>query len=421
MIDVNKIKKLPDEPGVYLFKDKKGAILYVGKATSLRDRVKSYFSHDLFETRGELIVKMIELASRVDFIKTDSVLEALIFEASLIKKHQPYHNTKEKDDKSFNFVIITEEDFPRVLVMRGREVEKLYPESASYRAIFGPFPNGSALREAMKIIRRIFPFRDKCLPAGKNPKPCFNRQIGLCPGVCSGEISKKEYSQIIKHLMMFFDGKKKALLASLEKEMKSLAKEQKFEKAAQVKKTVFALKHIQDVALIRKDKVPESQNGTGQFGNKQNRIDRIEAYDISHFAGTSTVGVMVVVENGEPNKAEYRMFKIRQAAGNDDLKSLTEVLTRRFSHPEWSTPSLVVIDGGQTHLDRAKDVLAQLKIEIPVVSVVKDERHQPKDVLGIEAFEYANQKRAEILLANSEAHRFAIKYHQKVRNRVQLQ
>lgn len=124
MISLSKTKKLPDAPGVYFFKDARGKILYVGKATSLRNRVRSYFKGDLIETRGPLLIKMMEAATRVDFLQTDSVLEALILEASLIKKHLPFHNTAGKDDKTYNFVLITKEKFPRVLVMRGKEIEK---------------------------------------------------------------------------------------------------------------------------------------------------------------------------------------------------------------------------------------------------------------------------------------------------------
>ncbi len=415
MISLSKITKLPDAPGVYFFKDARGKILYVGKATSLKNRVRSYFKEDLVETRGLLLTKMMEHATKVDFLQTDSVLEALIMEASLIQKYKPFHNTLGKDDKSYNFVLITKETFPRVLVIRGREIQQKYTDPNSYTALFGPFPNGGSLRIAMRIIRRIFPYRDKCvsvdqIPAGKPAQPCFNSQIGLCPGVCAGTISAKEYGRTIKHLMMFFEGRKKALLASLEKDMKKFAAQKEFEKADAVKKTVFALQHIQDVALIHKDKV------VGTDGVRAE--NRIEAYDIAHLSGTSTVGVMVVVEDGEPNPAEYRMFKIRQAGKGDDLKSLEEVLNRRFNHPEWQFPSLIVIDGGQTHLNYAREVLKKLHVEVPVVSVVKDEKHNPKDVLGGEAHSGMIEKNREgILHANSEAHRFAITYHKKVRNK----
>jgi len=418
MISLQKIKKLPDSPGVYLFKGNLSKILYVGKATSLRSRVRSYFAGNILETRGQLVEQMVSIAKKVDFIKTDTVLEALILEANLIRKHKPHHNTKDKDDKSFNTVVITDEKFPRVLIVRGREVEQCGFDG-SYVAIYGPFPNGGALREAMKIIRRIFPYRDhKCIPAddqpeSKQPRPCFNKQIGLCPGICTGEISAKEYANTIKHLMTFFDGKKKQLLKNLEKEMHAFAKNKEFEKAARVKKTVFALQHIQDVALIKRDK--DRSFSEADF--------RIESYDVAHLSGNSTVGVMTVVVNGEATPAEYRTFRIRQNSQGDDLKALGELLTRRFSHPEWAMPALIVIDGGTTHLHFAIDFLNNLKIRIPVVSVVKNTNHTSREVLteNESSGVVAHERQAEIFLANSEAHRFAIKYHKNLRAKNFLQ
>ena len=209
------ISNLPDAPGVYFFKKGK-KILYIGKATSLKDRVKSYFARDILLTRGPLIKKMLEEANKIEFVQTDSVLEALILEAHEIKRYQPVFNSKEKDDKSYNFVTFTKEDFPKVIVTRG---------SGTY----GPFPHGGELKEALKIIRKIFPYRDgKCKLAGK---PCFNAQIGLCPGPCAGWISKKDYRKIIRHLKLFFEAKKPRLIKSIEKEMGTLARLHKFEEA----------------------------------------------------------------------------------------------------------------------------------------------------------------------------------------------
>jgi excinuclease ABC subunit C len=443
MILIEKIKKLPDTPGVYLFKNASGKILYVGKATSLRDRVRSYLSRDISETRGPLIVQLMENARKVDYIQTDSVLEALILEANLIKKYKPDHNTKDKDDKSFNYVVITNERFPLVMLARGREISQMMTEETAeeisndsseptYKAIYGPFPYGGSLKQAMKIIRRIFPYRDnKCtpadeLPAGKKPRPCFNSQIGLCPGMCVGRVSEKEYAKTIKHLMMFFEGNKKGLLKSLEKDMKTYAKNQEFEKAASTRRTVFALKHIQDVAMIYKDKEMGAGGRFNDGGNAdagQNGAEnRIEAYDIAHLAGSSTVGVMTVVTDDDADTGQYRMFKIRQEAKGDDLMALGEVLKRRFMHQEWPLPSIIVIDGGNTHLTFANNLVAQIlgsaglvDKNINVVSVVKDEKHKPRDLLG--NIDVVNANKKAILLANSEAHRFAIKYHQKLRGK----
>jgi len=412
--DIKKFN-LPDAPGVYLFK-KSNDILYIGKATSLKDRVKSYFSNDLMETRGPLVLDMVFKADKIDFIKTDSVLEALILESELIKKNQPKYNTKEKDDRSYNFVVITDEDYPRVLIERGRNLEKIQDSRLKIKEKFGPFTNGSQLKEALKIVRKIFPFRDRCsvqtskiLNLKSNPRPCFNYQIGLCPGVCIGTISKNEYAKTIKNIELFFEGKKKIILKDLEKEMVFLAKKHEFEKAGEIKKTIFALNHIQDVALIKSENFSGKRSDLGE-----RKIFRIEAYDIAHMGGKNTVGVMTVMENGKINKNEYRKFKINKSSQND-IAGLEEMLERRLTHEEWLFPQIIVVDGGKAQIKIAREVLQKIGQNIPVVSVVKDEHHRPKAVLGdrIIASKYSN----DILLANSEAHRFAINYHKNLRRR----
>src|SRR3989338_1768640 len=247
---------LPDAPGIYFFKNGP-KILYIGKATSLKDRVKSYFVRDILMTRSPLIAKMLKEAKKVEFIETDSVLEALLLEASEIKKHQPIYNSKEKDDKSYNYVTITEEDYPKILIERGRNLEYGLPREAL--AKWGPFPHSGELKEALKIIRKIFPYSDSCTPCvalakrSRPCKPCFNVQLRLCPGPCANLISKQDYRKIIRHLKLFFEAKKTELIKSLEKEMKALAREHKFEEAEKIKRQIFALEHIQDIALIKQD------------------------------------------------------------------------------------------------------------------------------------------------------------------------
>ena len=405
------IKRLPDLPGVYFFLGPRRQILYIGKATSLRDRVKSYFNKDLIVTRGALVQQMIHDTTAIDFQVTDSVLEALILESNLIKKYLPHANTKEKDDKSFNHVIITREKFPQVLLMRGKNVGKeIHTQFIKYD--FGPYPQGSQLKEALKIVRKIFPYRDaRCIPAqeqiarGKTQRPCFNRQIGLCPGVCTGEVTEKEYGRTINHIRLFFEGKKKALIKSLEKEMSGYAKNREFEKAGEIKRELFALSHIQDVSLIKDNYKDASYTETG---TKQN-VFRIEAYDISHMSGKNMTGAMVVLENGQLNKAEYRKFKIRTVAGSNDVAALQEVLNRRFSHPEWRMPDVVVVDGSEVQKRAAEEIS-----KIAVVAVVKNEKHKPRALVGKPNIVDRYQK--EILLANNEAHRFVIAYHKKLRS-----
>jgi excinuclease ABC subunit C len=398
--DVEKIN-LPDSPGVYFFK-KRRRILYIGKATSIRDRVKSYFSGDIIASRGQLILKMLSEANTVDTIQTDSVLEALILEAYLIKKHLPTYNTEGKDDKSFNYVVITEEDFPRVLVVRGKELQTT---NLKLKANYGPFPHGGMFKSAMKIIRRIFPFRDKCII--NIGKPCFNHQIGLCPGVCSGEITKEEYARTIRNLRLFFEGKKSSLIKRLESDMKKYARKLEFEKAEKIKRTIFGIQHIQDVSLIKREVLQREKN-TPSF--------RIEAYDIAHISGTNAVGVMTAVENGEVKKSDYRKFRIRGDKKRSDTDTLKEVLRRRFNHDEWPLPKLIAVDGGKAQIKAGMIVLNEYGFKIPIVSVVKDERHKPKNILGDKQFRTKYGK--DILLANSEAHRFAVSYHRKLREKV---
>jgi excinuclease ABC subunit C len=412
-----KKKKLPDSPGVYLFKKNK-QILYVGKATSLRDRVRSYMSKTVFDTRGPLIEKMIEEANRIDWQVTDSVLEALILEAALIKKHQPKYNTKEKSDKSFNYVCITKELIPKVLVVRGKDVKHRV-----FDKVFGPYPNGSQLRDAMKIVRKIFPFLDD---KSKNYIE-FYKQINLVPDLNDIKI----YLQNIKNIKLFFSGKKQSILKNLKKGMVSYAKNKEFEKAGEIKRQLFALQHINDVALIKNNTFADNKifdpapffgrirgNKVGPSDTKillSAKVFRIEAYDIAHMSGKNMVGVMVVVEDGESAKNEYRKFKIKTQNGSNDTGALKEVLERRLAHNEWAYPHLIVVDGSTAQINTAESILLKFNLSISVVSVVKDERHKPKEIIGDKKFTQKYKK--EILLANSEAHRFAIAYHKKVRGK----
>ncbi|MBI3305628.1 GIY-YIG nuclease family protein [Candidatus Nomurabacteria bacterium] len=389
--------KLPQNPGVYLFRKRK-EIIYIGKATSLRDRVRSYFGKDLIETRGPLLVDMVFQADRIDFQATDSVLEAIILEANLIKKHQPHYNTKEKDDKSFNYVCITKEKLPKVVIIRGRNVKHRV-----FNKVYGPYTSGTQLREAMKIIRRIFPFLDD---KNKNYLE-FYRQINLAPDIND----RKLYLQNIKNIKLFFEGKKKKILKNLQKEMKGYAKKREFEKAGEIKRQIFVLKHINDVALLKYPYPASPYVGGGAKGGG----GRIEAYDIAHMSGKNMTGVMVTVVDGEVVKNEYRKFKIRTQTDANDTGALREVLERRFAHNEWRFPNLVVVDGGIAQLNIAKKIMTRFNLVTKVVSVVKDERHKPKAIIGDEQFTLKYKK--EILLANSEAHRFAIAYHKNMRNR----
>ncbi len=395
--------KLPDTPGVYFFKEGKNT-LYIGKATSLRDRTKSYFAKDLIETRGPHIVDMVFKADNVTFEKTDSVIEALILEANLIKQFKPYYNTREKDDKSWNYVCITREELPKVILMRQKEIdfEKKIGKEYKLDAIYGPFTNGLQLKEALKIVRRIFPFIDPS--SSKKDNFQFYRQLGLTPDTSDMEACEA-YLKSIRNIKLFFSGKKKDILKGLKKDMQKAAKERRFEEAARVRNQIFALEHINDIALLKNEAVTR----------KVKAGFRIECYDVAHLSGKNMVGVMTVIEDGEINKKEYRTFNVRGFSASNDTGALEEVLSRRLRHTEWGMPDLVVADGGEAQLRVARQVLKRYQLGIPSVSVVKDERHKPKDILGDEP--YRTDQKKLILLGNSEAHRFSIKLHKNQRNK----
>jgi len=407
---------IPKAPGVYFFR-KGRDILYIGKATELKSRIKSYFGKDLIETRGPVILDMVFKSDDLKWEVTDSVLEALILESELIKRYQPKYNTKEKSGKSFNYVCITRDVLPRVVLVRGKELQEkenfsrltlprvrggAYTTKKSpslYTNVYGPYPHGAQLREAVKIIRRIFPFLDD---KSKNYEE-FYRQINLLPDL----EDTKMYRENIKNINLFFQGKKKKILQNLKKEMASYAKAREFEKAGEIKRQIFALGHINDIALLKNEPLGHPMSKWVSF--------RIEAYDVAHMSGKNMVGVMTVVENGNAIKSEYKKFKIRTQSGANDTGALTEILDRRFNHLEWRMPDLVVVDGSLAQINVAKKALKNNGLEIPVVSVVKNERHKPVGTKGDSLI--ARKYEAQILLANSEAHRFAIAYHKDMRGK----
>lgn len=400
--------KLPDSPGVYFFQKGK-EVLYIGKATSLKDRVRSYFSNDLIKTRGPRLVDMITKSNKILFKETDSVLEALILESALIKKFKPIANTKEKDDKSYNSIIITDEKIPRVLMIRNKDIKNKTGKARDLKikSIFGPFPNGSQLKEALKIIKKIFPHFDISRPVDSlNQKDIerikLNIQIGLYPNIFDNTVSITDYKKTIRNITLFLEGKKNTLIKKLEKEMTELSKSRKFEEADRVKRTIFSLKHIKDISLISYDDVINDDE-----------FFRIEGYDAAHLYGTNAVGVMTVIENNQIKKSDYRKFNIKQNNQFDDYASLREILERRFKHSEWRYPDLIVIDGGKQHFNLVESFIKEYKINVDIVSVVKDDKHKPKDFLG--KADIIEKYKKNILLVNSEAHRFALKFQKEKR------
>lgn len=441
---------MPQDPGVYFFYGDKKELLYIGKATNLRNRVQSYFRGE--HNRGEWISRMISLIDDIDFRETDSVLEALILESNLIKKHQPKYNTLEKDDKSFAYFVITKEEFPRVLIMRKTDIEairKLKIENKNDNSklknskfirnlpagrqgskleiqnsfIFGPYTSKYQMQIALKIIRRIFPFHSM---KQKSEKGCLDFQLGVCPGPYSGNISKEDYKKNIRGIKMILEGKKKSLILRMEKEMQLLAKKHEFEKAADLRNKIHALGHIRDIALMSRD-FDDDEFSKKLMPGSINPI-RVEAYDISNISGDHAVGSMIVFENKKANKSQYRKFKIKTVKGSDDVAMLREVLLRRFKN-DWPMPDLVLLDGGQGHVNAVGALVRELGLDLLIVAVAKGKTrknlnfHLPEGGSNVEINQFPKELQDILSDKNlvksimDEAHRFAVTFHRKLRGK----
>ena len=390
----NKISQLPKTPGVYTFK-KEAKLLYIGKAVNLKERVKNH---------------SLEQINKVGYIKTNSEIEALILEAKLIKKYQPKHNVVWRDDKNYFYICISKEAFPRTFITH-------QPKKA-FQSI-GPFVDGSALKETLKVLRKVFPYRTcKNLPK----KPCLWYQLDRCLAPClfqtalakqinRAQVSiKKECQRNIKSLIKILQGKKKQVLTDLKKEMKRESASQNFEEAAKIRNQIKALEKFLAHAHIFTLLEAKPQLGWD--------YRRIEAYDVSNIQGKQATGAMVTFINGQPEKNLYRRFKINLTQKPNDIAMLKEVLQRRFQHPEWGKPDLILIDGGKAQLNVAISVT-----KIKVVALAKKEnklyiKGQKKPILlktlSREIFNL-------ILQLRDEAHRFARSYHLKLRKKALLE
>ena len=384
-------KKFPNAPGVYFWLDSAKKPIYIGRAGSLKKRIASYF-----RTKDPRIAEMVGRARGLKFQQTDTLLEAVVLEANLIKKFWPKYNVKDKDNRSFVYLAILKGDFPKPIVIRGRDTEK-YPTGRA--DLFGPYQSYRLLKTSLELVRKVFPF-STCVP--NSDRACFHYQIGLCPGVCIGAVSPSVYQQNIKNLKLFFRGEKKRLLASLKKSNPEKIK---------------SLQHVADTALLAGADTLVNDSTSPVYG-------RIEGYDISHLAGREAVGSMVVFENGESDNSQYRLFKVKGAA-KDDLGMLREVMARRLAHTEWQTPDIVFVDGGVLQVKTVQKELAKRNLFIPVVGLSKAGKHAGS-AYATDKLVAVNAKKIgkELLISSkklfqevrNEAHRFAVSFNRRRRS-----
>ncbi|MFA5714447.1 MAG: UvrB/UvrC motif-containing protein [Candidatus Paceibacterota bacterium] len=394
----NKIKNIPDSSGVYLFYKGK-ELVYIGKATSLKDRVKSYLNPKTLRPI-EVLMKNV---SDVKWKTTDSVLEAAILEANYIKQLKPKYNVKEKDDKSWNFFAITKEDFPKLIPVREKNLKK---EDYSY--VFGPYA-GMKTVQMLKILHSLFKV-SRCSPNQK--RPCFDYQLNHCLGVCTNEISSKDYKEkAIKPLILFLKGKKKRLITSLDKKMKDASKKEDFEEAKRLRDQIFSLGKIRDFALLDKSFLEES------LIREKFKIRRIEGYDISNLGNEAMVGSMVVFDNKGPIKSQYKKFKIKGVVGQSDVDCLREVLQRRLKHSEWPMPDLILVDGGKPQVGVAKKVLKENSFNIPVVGIAKGPERKKNEFFFDEKNNLITSLEEFLIKVRDEAHRFAINYQRNLKRK----
>lgn len=405
-----KIKKVPKAPGVYMMKDNSGRVLYIGKAKDLSKRVSSYFQEHRPRSAKEM--SLMEHVKDLEYIVTTSEEEALIYEANLIKEKRPRYNVELKDDKSFPFLKLTlNERFPRLIITR-----KKVNDGPRY---FGPYTRVKLLRKALSIMKGIFPLRTcKRIPK----EVCLSYHIGQCMGPCIKKIGEKEYQEIVEQLILFLEGKKTQLLKELTQKMKEAAGEEDFEDAAILRNRIAALSEVPGKKL-------RDYSGWGDVAVKLKRLVRlprlplrVEAFDVSNISGKEASGSMVYFYNGRPDKSNYRKFRIKDVKDIDDYAMIREIVRRRYKRLKEegsSFPDLIIIDGGKGHLRSAYHELVRLNLRhIPIISIAKG--HEKIYTLGSRTPLDINRD-AQILhfiqQIRDEAHRFALKYHHKLREK----
>ncbi len=346
---VAKLQELPTQPGVYFHKDASGEIIYVGKAAVLRNRVRQYFQKS--RARDPKTEALVAEIVDTDWMVVDSEIEALFLEAEMVRRYMPRYNILLRDDKSMTYIRVDyDSDYPTVTTTR-----RPLDDGAKY---FGPYLSALSVRQALKVLRRIFPFATKRTPGQR--RASLHYHIGLDPGLEDGKTSLEDYRANLRHLIAVIEGRRVSIERELEKDMKRRAKAQDFEGAAKARNQFFSLQRL-NKQIIFSDKEFLDISKDHALAELVDLLGfekfpaRIEGYDISHMQGSDVVASMVVFTNGVSNKSEYRKFKTRKDQ-NNDFYNMNETIKRRLSEKNrkaWGLPHLVVIDGGKGQLDAA--------------------------------------------------------------------
>ena len=412
---------MPEKPGVYEYLDKKRTVIYVGKAKDLKSRVSSYFTPQAY--LGPKTQAMVEKVEHIRITLVESELEALLLEAFLIKKRKPYYNIRLTDDKSYLYIRITHKDaYPSVtLSRRADDARSLY---------FGPYPSSRDVKLVLKTIRRVFPFISTTNHA---KRICLYNHLGLCPCLPAQDTPERRtrYRKHIQGIIKILEGKSRLIQRELEKERDIASKNEAFEEASHLQKRIDALKLITEPFHrpreydvnpnlridLREKEVNDLMGILNQKGYSLSSLHRIECYDISNTQGTHATASLVVLTRGEIDKSEYKRFKIKKDGRPNDFAMMQETLTRRLRHPEWPQPSLIVVDGGKGQITSALKALEETNTVYPVIGLAKRE----ETIITSDFQEILLPKNTGalqlIMRIRDEAHRFALTYHRKLRQK----
>jgi excinuclease ABC subunit C len=421
------ILNLPQQPGVYLYKNNKNKVVYVGKAKNLKSRVYSYLSNNILEKTNNLISE----TQKLEYYLVYSELEALLLEAKLIKKYDPKYNSDLKDDKKPQYIVIHDDKYPYIGYTRKLD--------AKYKDIYGPFPKSGGIKKVLNNIRKIVSYPDHV----PKKKVCFNYHLGLCnpcptqiEQVKNKEKKRKLRSELLRNIRLtknMLDGKFGLVRKTLLKDMKYYSNNQDYEKAAEIRNKLQTLHYISQpinpvgeyldnpnlAEDLHREEADKLKATLSENGISIKQIDRIECYDVSHISGLGTAASMVTFVNGIPDKSLYRHFKINQKKKSSDIDSLREAIARRKNHfSDWGKPDLIVVDGGKSQVSVFLEILGNT--DVPIVGLAKR-----FETIVIPIVENGSVNYSEVVLKKGpakylvqrlrdEAHRFARKYHHKL-------
>ncbi len=433
-----KLAALPAKPGCYIMRDRRGAIIYIGKAVSLRKRVGSYFRAGTLRSASPKLRGLVDSVADIEVVVVSNEAEAVLTEGRLIKAYKPRYNVFFKDDKRFPMLKTdVNKPFPRLELCRIRK-----NDGACY---FGPYASSASARTALDFVEKRFGIR-RCraiTPSNEDHKHCINDIVRFCAAPCIGKVTAAEYRERVDEACAFLRGELRDVLKELEVEMEHVCSKLNFEKAATLRDMLRALRSaVKQRARVARGPAADREHarngvrGLAAILGLSSEPRLIEAFDVSCISGTHAVAGMVAAEDGIPRPGRYRRFRIKTEHAVDDSRMMAEAIRRRFSRIKregGELPGLVLVDGGVIQLRAAKAELVNLGMEqVPVAGLAKrfeeiywegradrDSSARANPRAGIQVIRLPSGAPALQVLKRlrDEAHRFALDYHRRLRGK----